>query len=145
MPKVVDHEQRRGTARSGPARTRPRRRRRSWPWWTGSPCRRASSRAASRRPASASWWTRGWTSCARSSFEPVTTDASRRASVEPLRFEDGALVVLDQRALPDEERWIRCETVEQVAGCIRTLAVRGAPAIGIAAAYGMALADDREA
>jgi methylthioribose-1-phosphate isomerase len=90
---------------------------------------------------------RGWTRCASSSFEPVTTDASRRPCVEPLRFEDGALVVLDQRALPDEERWIRCETVEQVADCIRTLAVRGAPAIGLAAAYGLALAPagEREA
>ena len=65
--------------------------------------------------------------------------------IEPLRFEDGALLVLDQRALPDAEEWIRCETPDQVADCIRTLAVRGAPAIGIAAAYGMALADDREA
>jgi methylthioribose-1-phosphate isomerase len=66
-------------------------------------------------------------------------------AVEPLRFEDGALLVLDQRALPAEERWIRCETVEQVADCIRTLAVRGAPAIGLAAAYALALADDRSA
>jgi methylthioribose-1-phosphate isomerase len=66
-------------------------------------------------------------------------------AVEPLRFEDGALLVLDQRALPAEERWIRCETVEQVADCIRMLAVRGAPAIGLAAAYALALADDRPA
>ena len=58
----------------------------------------------------------------------------------PLRWEDGALLLLDQRALPDEERWLRCERPEQVAEAIRTLAVRGAPAIGIAAAYGMALA-----
>jgi methylthioribose-1-phosphate isomerase len=65
--------------------------------------------------------------------------------IEPLRFEEGVLLVLDQRALPDAEEWIRCETPEQVADCIRTLAVRGAPAIGIAAAYAMALADDREA
>ena len=66
-------------------------------------------------------------------------------TVQPLRFEDGALLVLDQRALPREERWIRCESPEEVADCIRTLAVRGAPAIGIAAAYGMALAgDDRD-
>ena len=64
--------------------------------------------------------------------------------VQPLRFEDGLLMVLDQRALPEAERWIRCETVEEVADCIRTLAVRGAPAIGLAAAYGMALADGRE-
>jgi methylthioribose-1-phosphate isomerase len=66
-------------------------------------------------------------------------------TVEPLRFEEGALLVLDQRALPEAERWIRCETAEQVADCIRSMAVRGAPAIGLAAAYGMALADDREA
>jgi methylthioribose-1-phosphate isomerase len=71
--------------------------------------------------------------------------APQTGTVEPFRFEDGALVVLDQRALPKAERWIRCETVEQVADCIRTLAVRGAPAIGLAAAYGMALADDRAA
>jgi methylthioribose-1-phosphate isomerase len=71
--------------------------------------------------------------------------APQTGTVEPFRFEDGALVILDQRALPEAERWIRCETVEQVADCIRTLAVRGAPAIGLAAAYGMALAGDRDA
>ena len=65
--------------------------------------------------------------------------------VEPLRFEDGVLLVLDQRLLPAEERWLRCETPAEVAECISTLAVRGAPAIGIAAAYGMALADDPSA
>jgi methylthioribose-1-phosphate isomerase len=65
--------------------------------------------------------------------------------VEPLRFEDGVLLVLDQRLLPAEERWLRCETPAEVADCISTLAVRGAPAIGIAAAYGMALADDPSA
>ena len=54
------------------------------------------------------------------------------------------LLLLDQRALPDAERWIRCETVDDVADCIRTLAVRGAPAIGLAAAYGMVLADGHE-
>ncbi len=59
---------------------------------------------------------------------------------EPAALDDGALLLLDQRALPDEERWLRCERPEQVAEAIRTLAVRGAPAIGIAAAYGMALA-----
>jgi methylthioribose-1-phosphate isomerase len=64
----------------------------------------------------------------------VTIDAA------PLRWEDGALLVLDQRRLPAEETWVRCETPAQVAECIRTLAVRGAPAIGLAAAYGMALA-----
>jgi methylthioribose-1-phosphate isomerase len=63
--------------------------------------------------------------------------------IEALRFEERggrALLVLDQRALPAEERWVRCSTPAEVADCIRTLAVRGAPAIGIAAAYGVALA-----
>jgi methylthioribose-1-phosphate isomerase len=64
------------------------------------------------------------------------------SDVAPLRWENGALLVLDQRLLPDEETWVRCETPAQVAECIRTLAVRGAPAIGLAAAYGMALAED---
>jgi methylthioribose-1-phosphate isomerase len=60
--------------------------------------------------------------------------------VRPLRFEGHALLVLDQRALPGEERWLRCSRVEEVAEAIRTMAVRGAPAIGLAAAYGLALA-----
>jgi methylthioribose-1-phosphate isomerase len=59
--------------------------------------------------------------------------------VRPLRFEDGALLVLDQRALPAEESWLRCSTVEDVAEAIRSMAVRGAPAIGLAAAYGLAV------
>jgi len=57
-----------------------------------------------------------------------------------VRLEDDAVVVLDQRRLPDEEIDLRCASAAEVAGAIRTLAVRGAPAIGIAAAYGLALA-----
>jgi methylthioribose-1-phosphate isomerase len=57
----------------------------------------------------------------------------------PLRFEDGALMVLDQRELPAHETWLRCETPDEVAAAIASLAVRGAPAIGLAAAYGLAL------
>jgi len=54
--------------------------------------------------------------------------------------EDGPRVVLlDQRRLPDEEVDLVCETAADVAEAIRTLAVRGAPAIGVAAAYAMAL------
>jgi methylthioribose-1-phosphate isomerase len=49
-------------------------------------------------------------------------------------------VLLDQRALPDEIAYVECGSSAEVAGAIRTLAVRGAPAIGIAAAYGYALA-----
>src|SRR3954447_9741935 len=47
--------------------------------------------------------------------------------------------MLDQTALPAEERWLRCESAADVAAAICRLAVRGAPAIGLAAAYGIAV------
>ncbi|HSV26305.1 MAG TPA: S-methyl-5-thioribose-1-phosphate isomerase [Sedimentisphaerales bacterium] len=53
---------------------------------------------------------------------------------------DGCLELLDQRKLPHIAEYIRCSSVGQVCEAIRTLAVRGAPAIGVAAAYGMVLA-----
>ncbi len=58
----------------------------------------------------------------------------------PLWWEEGALWLIDQTALPHEVRIARCTSWEEVAEAIRTLRVRGAPAIGLAAAYGMALA-----
>jgi methylthioribose-1-phosphate isomerase len=57
-----------------------------------------------------------------------------------VRLEDDAVVLLDQRRLPDEEVELRCRSAAEVAAAIRTLAIRGAPAIGVAAAYGYALA-----
>jgi len=55
--------------------------------------------------------------------------------------EDGPRVVLlDQRRLPDEEVDLACTTSDEVAEAIRVMAVRGAPAIGVAAGYGLALA-----
>jgi methylthioribose-1-phosphate isomerase len=60
-----------------------------------------------------------------------------------LRLEADAVVFLDQRRLPLEEVDVRCETAASVAAAIRTMVVRGAPAIGIAAAYGIALAAAR--
>ena len=60
-----------------------------------------------------------------------------------LRLEAGAVVLLDQRRLPDAEVELRCESAAEVAEAIRVLAVRGAPAIGIAAAYAYALAAER--
>jgi methylthioribose-1-phosphate isomerase len=64
--------------------------------------------------------------------------------------EDGpAVVLLDQRRLPDEVVEMRCTSAAEVADAIQGMVVRGAPAIGIAAAYGLALAalrgDDLEA
>jgi methylthioribose-1-phosphate isomerase len=55
--------------------------------------------------------------------------------------EDGpAVVLLDQRRLPGEVVEVECGSAEEVADAIRTMVVRGAPAIGVAAAYGLALA-----
>ena len=57
-----------------------------------------------------------------------------------VRLEAGRVILLDQRRLPDEEVELACLSAAEVAEAIRSLAVRGAPAIGIAAAYGFALA-----
>jgi methylthioribose-1-phosphate isomerase len=65
------------------------------------------------------------------------------AELEPeriFRLEPGRVVLLDQRRLPEEEVDLVCRSAAEVAEAIRTLAVRGAPALGIAAAYGYALA-----
>lgn len=60
-----------------------------------------------------------------------------------VRLEDDRVVLLDQRRLPDDEVELDCRSSAEVAEAIRTLAIRGAPAIGIAAAYGYALAAAR--
>jgi len=53
---------------------------------------------------------------------------------------ENVLSLLDQRKLPKQTQYIRCSSSQQVADAIREMVVRGAPAIGITAAYGMALA-----
>ncbi len=58
---------------------------------------------------------------------------------------DGFLELIDQRRLPTEFVKIRCRTVEQLYEAIKTLAVRGAPAIGVSAAYGLVLAVQKSA
>jgi methylthioribose-1-phosphate isomerase len=68
---------------------------------------------------------------------------SELAPHEIVRLEDDAVVLLDQRRLPDDEVELRCTSAADVADAIRVLAVRGAPAIGVAAAYGIALAAER--
>ncbi|HEV7921343.1 MAG TPA: S-methyl-5-thioribose-1-phosphate isomerase [Thermoanaerobaculia bacterium] len=62
------------------------------------------------------------------------------SGVTPLRWDGKALFLLDQRLLPREEVWLECRTASAVAEAIRTMVVRGAPAIGISAAFGMAMA-----
>ena len=59
--------------------------------------------------------------------------------VTPIVWRDDALELLDQTRLPHEEQWLRCVSAGDVADAIRRLAVRGAPAIGVAAAYGVVL------
>ena len=71
------------------------------------------------------------------------------AAVEPpsggseessIAWDDGALVVVDQRVLPHEWRPLRITSVDGVIDAIKTLAIRGAPAIGVAGAFGVVLA-----
>jgi len=62
------------------------------------------------------------------------------AEIQPLAWGEEGIMILDQRLLPQEERYITCRTVGDLCEAIRSLAVRGAPAIGIAAAMGVALA-----
>ncbi len=62
-----------------------------------------------------------------------------------LEYRGGGLCLIDQRRLPTEEVYLECRTEEEVAEAIRSMAVRGAPAIGVAAAYGMAIAALRSA
>jgi methylthioribose-1-phosphate isomerase len=57
-----------------------------------------------------------------------------------VRLEEDAVVLLDQRRLPEEEVELRCASATELADAIRVMAIRGAPAIGVAAAYGYALA-----
>lgn len=61
------------------------------------------------------------------------------SKVRTLFWDDGALMLLDQRILPHTVEYVRCTSIEQVTAAIRTMVVRGAPAIGIAAAYGVVL------
>ncbi|MGZ5446074.1 MAG: S-methyl-5-thioribose-1-phosphate isomerase [Thermoanaerobaculia bacterium] len=65
---------------------------------------------------------------------------AKSVHVTPLMWRGHVLSLLDQRLLPREETWIDCRTASEVADAIRTMVVRGAPAIGVAAAYGMAMA-----
>ncbi|MFY9551153.1 MAG: S-methyl-5-thioribose-1-phosphate isomerase [Thermoanaerobaculia bacterium] len=63
---------------------------------------------------------------------------SVRAPFRPLYREGTTLRLLDQRRLPSEEIWLTLERAPEIALAIRDMAVRGAPAIGVAAAYGAA-------
>jgi methylthioribose-1-phosphate isomerase len=59
--------------------------------------------------------------------------------IRPIRWDGDALVLLDQRALPNEEIYLRLTSADEVIDAIRDLVVRGAPAIGVSAAMGLVL------
>jgi methylthioribose-1-phosphate isomerase len=61
-------------------------------------------------------------------------------SIRAIQWQDDRLLLLDQRKLPWEVTYLECRTAKQVADAIRDMVVRGAPAIGITAAYGVILA-----
>ncbi|MEO8033006.1 MAG: S-methyl-5-thioribose-1-phosphate isomerase [Acidobacteriota bacterium] len=60
--------------------------------------------------------------------------------MQPIRWRGDALELLDQRLLPRAVVWVTCRNATEVAAAIRDMVVRGAPAIGVTAAFGIALA-----
>ena len=70
-------------------------------------------------------------------------DTNRHDTIRAVAFTGQSLRLLDQRRLPAEETYIECRSAQDVASAIRELAVRGAPAIGIAAAWGVVLEAQR--
>ena len=60
--------------------------------------------------------------------------------IRTVEWQDGVVVMIDQRRLPLEEVYVLCKTWQEVAEAIRNMTVRGAPALGVAGAMGMALA-----
>jgi len=70
----------------------------------------------------------------------IPIDFDRYDRIRPIRWTGDALELLDQRKLPFEVEYAVCSTIDEVAAAIHALTVRGAPAIGIAAAWGVVLA-----
>jgi methylthioribose-1-phosphate isomerase len=73
-------------------------------------------------------------------FVVAVESRPERFAESSIAWADGALVVIDQRALPHELRQLRITTVDEVIEAIKTLAIRGAPAIGVSGAFGVVLA-----
>lgn len=75
-----------------------------------------------------------WARCPRSDAFAMKLD------IIPVKWSDEGVLMLDQRLLPTEEKWLTLRDFNAVAAGIRDMVVRGAPAIGVSAAYGIALA-----
>ncbi|MCK0164970.1 S-methyl-5-thioribose-1-phosphate isomerase [Marinobacter sp. S6332] len=75
-----------------------------------------------------------------SQFSPTPSSGSQSIGTVALRWLGASLELLDQRLLPVQEEWLTLTTASGVSQCIQDMVVRGAPAIGISAAYGVVLA-----
>src|SRR5271154_409162 len=76
----------------------------------------------------------------------VTEIESRSlAGVLPLKFEDSELLLLDQRKLPDSLEYFNASSFDDICFAIKDMIVRGAPSIGVAAAFGFAMEASRRA
>ncbi len=64
----------------------------------------------------------------------------RSTELLTVSWKDNSVVMIDQTKLPNKLEYVKCMTYENVADCIKNLVIRGAPAIGVAAAMGLALA-----
>src|SRR5271155_1779084 len=69
--------------------------------------------------------------------------ASPNSMIETIQWTESGVVMIDQTRLPREESYVTCTDYQQVAEAIRSMVIRGAPAIGVAAAMGIALGMQR--
>jgi len=69
----------------------------------------------------------------------VSIQGKRLKMIIPVKWSDEGVLMLDQRLLPTEEKWLTLRSFNEVADGIKDMVVRGAPAIGVSAAYGIAL------
>ena len=70
----------------------------------------------------------------------IDTEILLYDSIRPVRWQDNGLYLLDQRKLPNEEVYLHITSTQALYEAIKDMVVRGAPAIGIAAAYGAVIA-----
>ena len=62
--------------------------------------------------------------------------------IKTIEYIDGVVRMIDQTRLPAEKEFVDCRTIEEVGHAIKTMVIRGAPAIGVAAAMGVSLGAD---
>lgn len=70
----------------------------------------------------------------------LSCEITMKLNIIPVKWSNEGVLMLDQRLLPTEEKWLTLRTYDEVAAGIKDMVVRGAPAIGVSAAYGVALA-----